>query len=121
MFNFLSDLIIVRYLRDKDRNTVLLLEPYYFEYNGKKYYVPAGFRTDFASFATIPYYDITLGNKLGKTLEPSVIHDWLYSEKILSRKEADYVFLLAMEKNKIGKIKRSVYYFFVRMFGWLRY
>ncbi|KKM07440.1 hypothetical protein LCGC14_1733860 [marine sediment metagenome] len=85
--------------------------------------VPKGFITDFASvpkafWSIIPPY--------GKYTKAAVLHDYLYKyhgfvsgNQTISytRKEADQLFLKAMEVLGVGRIKRWIMYQAVRRFG----
>ncbi len=75
--------------------------------------VPKGFMSDFAS---IPRGFRWLITGAGKTRKPAIIHDWLYSQGIGTRKRADEVFRTAMKESGMGW-KRHVAYRAVRMGG----
>lgn len=77
--------------------------------------VPSGFITDFASVPKI-FWNIV--PPVGKYAPAAVVHDWLYSTKKLSRKEADKIFLRAMKELGVSLWKRYIMYFAVRAFGW---
>ena len=77
--------------------------------------VPAGFVTDFASIPRAVWwlmspYDPTHG-------KAAVIHDYLYASQPCSRKEADQVFLEAMQVLGCGWCRRTVIYQSVRWFA----
>lgn len=55
--------------------------------------VPKGFRTDFASVPRIPFAYMLTG---GKANAASVLHDWFYSTRAISRKQADDLFYEAI-------------------------
>ena len=76
--------------------------------------VPIGFTTDFAS---IPRFARNLIPKLGKYNKAAVIHDYLYSVKITTRKGADKCFRDGMKDLGVVKWKRTLMYFAVRLFG----
>lgn len=76
--------------------------------------VPAGFVTDLASIPRLPFFYMMLGDSIQ---EPAVIHDYLYSTGILSRKDADNVLLEAMEVTGISWFKRHLIYWGVRIGG----
>lgn len=63
-----------------------------FSFNGKSYIVPKGFISDGASIPSI-FWGLIAPCIDGRTLRASIIHDWLYSTGILSRADADKVFL----------------------------
>lgn len=76
--------------------------------------VPQGFVSDFASVPRIPFvYD-----ELGDIAErPAVIHDFLYSKRLVDRDIADKVLLEAMELTEIPWTKRKLIYLGVRVGG----
>ncbi len=62
--------------------------------NGTIWKVPEGYKTDFASVPRIPIAYWLFGNTAHA---PAVLHDWLISENITTRKRADQLFEEAME------------------------
>ena len=80
--------------------------------------VEFGFRTDFASIPRIFWIWIPPNGQYGKA---AVIHDYLYKNHYFSRKEADMIFLEAMEVLNVSEKKRKTMYRAVRMFGWFAY
>jgi hypothetical protein len=86
--------------------------------------VPAGFPTDFAS---IPKAFWSILPPYGKYTKAAVLHDYLYAKHEyagvenqvipVTRKEADLIFLRAMEVLEVGRVKRWVMYQAVRGFG----
>ncbi len=75
--------------------------------------VPIGFKTDFAS---VPWLFRRVIPAVGKYNEATVIHDYLcyLANKAGSRemrKQADKVFLEAMESLGVGFLKRKIMYF----------
>lgn len=95
----------------------IVAQDYIYEYNGRIYTVPKGFKTDLAStprmlWLTFPPFRRYTG--------ASVIHDFLYScgYKIgITRKEADLIFLGIMEELGVPAWKRKTMYRAVRLFG----
>jgi len=77
-------------------------------------YVPAGFRTDFASVPRIFWRIVPPVGLYGKA---AVIHDYLYATKSRTRAEADAIFLEAMEVLGVPKFQREVMYRAVRIGG----
>jgi hypothetical protein len=96
-----------------------LLAPleYYSAVMGASVIVPAGFVTDFAS---IPAPGRILISGHGRDRWAAVIHDYLYSIKH-DRKQADAVFLEALECSGVNLMKRRVMYRAVRTGGWFFY
>ncbi len=92
-----------------------------FSYESEKfkriYYVPSGTNTDFAS---IPRGFLWLIDSVGKYGKATVLHDYLCESKIVTREEADQVFLEAMEKLEVSWLKRKVMYYAVRTYSILR-
>ncbi len=76
--------------------------------------VPTGFVTDLASVPRLPVIYTSLGDMAQM---PAVIHDYLYSTRIVSRKIADQVLLEAMEITGVSWIKRKLIYAGVRVGG----
>lgn len=88
--------------------TVLLFS--YTSKDGSWYAIPAGMYTDFASTRPVNW----LIPKTGKYGKAAVFHDWLCDYKIVSRKEADKLFLEAMETLGVSWLKRRIMYAGVR-------
>lgn len=78
--------------------------------------VPEGFLTDFAS---VPRPFWILFPPDGQYTQAAVLHDFLYSTQLRPRKEADNIFLEAMEVLGVPLIKRRIMWRAVRMFGWI--
>lgn len=76
--------------------------------------VPSGFVTDFAS---IPKRLRGFISKLGPHLCPAIVHDYLYSEQVCTRAQADAIFLKMMEDLGVSWLTRRVMYWSVRWFG----
>ena len=83
--------------------------------------VPKKFKTDFAS---IPFFARIFFPCLGKYNVAAIIHDFLYSTDCkyrINRKIADQVFRTAMKRSGVSVVKRSLMYYAVRAFGWIKY
>jgi hypothetical protein len=78
------------------------------------YIIPKGYTTD---FATIPQILWSLLPPIGKHNRAALLHDWLYDNKIGSRKKADDLFLKQMEIDGVNLITRYVMYLGVRLFA----
>ena len=79
--------------------------------------IPKEFATDFGS---IPQVFQALISPVGNASKAYVVHDYLialFYLGIISRKTADKVFLLALKKLKVGKIKMYTLYGFVRFYS----
>lgn len=81
---------------------------------GYVWVVPKGFDTDLAS---IPKLFRTFFAVNGKHRKAAALHDWLYREGKLSRKECDLLFLEAMKVCGVSKFKRYSMYAAVRVGG----
>lgn len=82
---------------------------------GIGFQVPVGFVTDFAS---VPRGLWNLIPPWGPYTRAAVLHDYQYWLGDLSRKEADRIFLVAMEGLGVGWVKRQAIYWGVRAGGW---
>jgi len=76
--------------------------------------VPAGYITDFAS---IPRMFWRIEPPTGRVRRAAVIHDWLYALMLVSRDQADRIFLEAMEVCGVPYLKRHAMYLAVRAGG----
>jgi len=86
--------------------------------SGRVIIVPAGFITDGAS---IPRPFRSILSQYGAYLFSAVVHDYLYSVKIMSRKESDLAMLELMERQGIEYPERIAIYTAVRIGGWIRW
>jgi len=77
--------------------------------------VPKGFVTDFAS---VPRLFWRIVPPWGVYSPAAVVHDYLYHNGALSRKESDRIFLKLMKRLDVPLWKRTVMYLAVRLFGW---
>ncbi|MGJ8724980.1 MAG: DUF1353 domain-containing protein [Roseibacillus sp.] len=82
--------------------------------NGEVYEVPEGFVTDFAS---IPRPLWPIYPKTGRYQLAAVVHDYLYWDQSLTRKQADDVFLEGMKESEVPKKDRFIIYQAVRKGG----
>lgn len=88
-----------------------------FENNDFKVTVKKGLVTDGASIPRI-FWSIIGCPSNGKYVGSAIIHDGLYMSEIISRKDADKIFLDMLKHNGIGYIKRNLMYFAVRLGGY---
>jgi hypothetical protein len=86
--------------------------------SGRIVEVPAGFQTDFAS---VPRAFWRLIPPWGPYSPAAVVHDYLYTTGLVSRAEADKIFLELMKRLDVPAWKRNVMYWAVRMAGASRY
>ena len=86
--------------------------------NGKKmtFFLDAGFVHDFASIPKLLHGIIPPWGRHGPA---AILHDAFYRGlfHISTRKEADDLFLQAMEQLEVGRLRRNIMHFFVRIFG----
>ena len=99
-----------------DGKNIVLDEPLAFILDGRGYTVPTGFRSDGMS---VPrwLWGVISPQISAETLEPSIIHDYLYSVKLCSREEADNWYYDALIKNGYSPKKAKVVFRAVRIFG----
>jgi hypothetical protein len=76
--------------------------------------VPKGTITNLASVPRILW---TIFPPHGKWAKAAIIHDYLYDNGIGTKKFADEVFLEAMETLGVPRIRRTLMYWAVRLFG----
>ena len=95
-----------------------LLSPLTVEVADEVWEVPADFLTDFSS---IPRPARSVIPVLGKQNKASVLHDWFYAIKKVSRDKADKIFLAAMRASGVSWVKRTAMYLAVRAGGWWLY
>jgi len=89
------------------------------QYSRFKISIPYGFRTDLASIPRI-FWAILPPSGFGY-MKAAIIHDYLYQSKIVSRAEADAIFLEAMTVLGTNWFVRAIIHSSVRLFGWLGY
>lgn len=99
---------------DKDLWVVEIPFRYYIGDESHYIDVPDGTLTDFASVPRILWPIVAPD---GEHTQAAVLHDYLYKSHIKSRKEADEIFLEAMEVLKVPKWKREAMFWAVRLFG----
>ncbi len=92
------------------------------KYGYKPVIVPIGFKSDLMSVPPIVRWFI---HKYGDTMYGALPHDYLYYLVDRPRKEADHIFLLALEDvndligHRVPWLKRLVAYRGVRIGGWV--
>ena len=95
-----------------------LLEDYVVIYKGKVITIPAGFEFDGASIPRALW--ALVGTPFAPDLvRAALIHDWLYSTKLYSRKFSDKCFKQLLKEAKVGLIRRNAMYTGVRAGGWV--
>jgi len=85
--------------------------------NGRSYpiHIPAGFIFDGASLPK-PVWSI-VGSPVGIYLFAALVHDMLYCSRALNRHEADHIFYDLLLRLGVPKIKASIFFNSVRLFG----
>ena len=77
--------------------------------------VPEGFITDFASVPRLIQWIVPRWGKYGNA---AIIHDWLYWQQEMPRREADLILLEAMAVMKVFPPLKHMIYCAIRIFGW---
>ena len=78
--------------------------------------IPEGFVTDLAS---VPKFFWGILPPLGRYSRAAVVHDYLYVTGVVSRRDADGVFLRIMKERGVSRLTRYTMWTAVRAFGWL--
>jgi hypothetical protein len=117
MSKFITQQMHIECADDKDDGLWILSEPlsYYSDIAHQVIVVPAGFHTDLASVPRLPIIFLLCGDS---TREASVIHDYLYTTHIFSRKISDSILKEASEVTDISLWRRNLMWFGVRIGGW---
>ena len=92
------------------KNKWKLLAPLVYD-GSKKFIVPAGFETDFASVPQAVWW--FCAPAAGNHAKPAVLHDYL-CETYSDQPNTDKIFLEAMTTNGVGRFKRTVMFNAVR-------
>lgn len=87
---------------------------YYSDVAARKITAPKGFKTDFASVPRLPIVFWLAGDT---STEAAVIHDWLYTSKITTRRVADAVLREAGKVSGVPAWRRWMIWAGVRAFG----
>jgi hypothetical protein len=99
-----------------DGQTYRLLKPFHARYLGHLYVIPEGFLTDFAS---VPRGLWNLMPPFGRYTRAAVLHDWLYQTGVVTRAQADRMFLEAMRQLDVPAWQRGLMYAGLRIGGHL--
>ena len=92
----------------------LLMPLEYLSSSGVLYVVPEGWGpTDFASVPRLPLGYALVGNRAHRA---AVLHDWLTGEHIVPRREADDLFLEAMQATGIDEQHANLMHLAVRSY-----
>lgn len=87
-----------------------LTEPVFVE----GYEIPEGYETDFASVPK-PFFSVV--PPIGKHNIAALLHDWLYDNRIGTRRAADRLFLKVMLMYSVPKWQAYLMYYAVRIGG----
>ena len=102
----------------RDPKEWFLLEPFFIDVTvdaeTSNITIHEGFNWDGAS---VPRLFQSLFPKWGKYAVASLVHDWLYANRIGSRRRADRIFLHLMGEAGVNWIGRHLMYAAVRLFG----
>lgn len=101
--------------RHIDGKNFEVMKPFAYEHDNDLIIVPNGYITDFASIPKLFWR--VVGHPVGKHGKAAVIHDYLYSSHLYSKKESDRIFYDAMRISGVSWWKRSIMYNTVRWFG----
>lgn len=80
--------------------------------------VHAGFETDLASVPRVPVVYLLVGSR---GHHAAILHDYLYSSKLVTRAEADAIYFEALRASGVNYILASMMYAGVRAGGGLHY
>jgi hypothetical protein len=90
------------------------LKWYVFTIRGNTIMIPAGYQTDFAS---VPRWLWAFIPPVGRYNAPALVHDYLYDNRIGTRKEADKIFLDMMLQYGVHRWGALCMYWGVRIGG----
>ena len=118
-FRYVEDLFTVRRRVAANINDLWIVDhDYRIEYTRgnttTKLVVPKGTPTNLAS---VPWFGRILVPVSGKHTEASIVHDFCYAGKALSRFESDWLFLTGMRTAGVARWRRWVAYLAVRFGG----
>lgn len=111
---FATPLIVESLATDERRNTRVAAPLAYIASDGRRFTVPAGFRTDLAS---IPQLAQAVIGKWERHAPAAVMHDWLYATQPMTRRAADWLFAEALFAAGVPPWKRAAMWLAVRAGG----
>jgi Protein of unknown function (DUF1353) len=76
------------------------------------------FRTDLVSSGRVLWWFIP---PHGQCVNSAIVHDYLCRNKAFTRRKCDDVFLNLLRDTKIKTWQRYLMYYWVRLFGWIKY
>lgn len=90
---------------------------YVFRAIGRIFVVPAGFEFDGASIP--PLLWPVIGSPFDPAfMQPALLHDWLYSSHLVTRREADVAFREQLVVNGVTDFRADLMFRAVRLAGW---
>lgn len=96
----------------------ILMQDFVIHWRGKRWVIPAGFVTDYAS---VPRFFHRVLPQRGRYSVIAVFHDYLYWSGLVTRAEADCVFLELGARMKVREFDQFLLYSGVRIGGWVAY
>lgn len=107
---FLTQLVIIVLMDDSFR----LGSDFYVALEEREIIVPEGFETDLASVPRVPVVYLAVG---GRGHKAAVLHDWLYSTTMFTRKQCDQYFYHALRESGVNYFYAKAMYAGVRIGG----
>lgn len=95
---------------------VELTEPLVIRHSFGDVVIPAGFKCDFESVPKLIQLLPSM-EKIGRGAVPGTIHDYLYATGLVSKPEADALYLEAMKQCRVPLLARWTKYLAVRLCG----
>lgn len=111
---FVTPLVVESLATDARRNARLAAKLIYDSHDGRRFTVPAGFRTDLAS---IPQLAQAVIGRWERHAPAAVLHDWLYAAQPVDRRDADRLFAEALFAAGVPLWKRAAMWMAVRAAG----
>lgn len=82
--------------------------------------IPANFETDLASIPKIAWPIMAPAHS--SLIRPAIVHDWFYRKTCdFTRYETDLIFYHMLRNEGISRLRASIMYYAVRLFGWNYY
>lgn len=108
---FTTDLV-VKWRKDEKWE---LVETLVYQGQTETFIMPPGLVTDFAS---VPKCLRSIFPNTGLYTQAAVVHDYLYDNHMVSRKDADGIFRRIMREAGVGRLSRYTMWGACRLFGW---
>ena len=105
-------------IMDEDGSLVLrVLHDFDLSQYGIDAVIPGGYESDGMSVPRF-FWRWVGGRVGGRTLAPSIVHDYLYETRIMTRSEADEWYRRALVANGYPRAKARAVWLGLRAFGW---